>query len=59
AIGSHRHFPRASDPERFHPTNIHYGLFPPLEKRVRGKRERHEKIFRRAEEAFGSFARTL
>jgi methylenetetrahydrofolate--tRNA-(uracil-5-)-methyltransferase len=57
AIGSLLHFLAASDPDHFQPTNIHFGLFPPLETRVRSKKERHARIFHRAEEAFAHFLR--
>jgi len=59
AIGSLLHFLATSDPDCFQPTNIHFGLFPPLETRVRSKKERHERIFRRGEGAFRSFASVL
>lgn len=51
AVGSLLHYLQSTDPDRFQPTNINFGLFPPLEKRVRGKRERHEAVYRRAVEA--------
>ena len=51
AIGSLLNHLRAADPERFQPTNIHYGLFPPLtapRRGRRGKRERNEAMTVRA-----------
>ncbi len=51
AIGSLLRYLAESDSDGFQPTNIHFGLFPPLETRVRSKKERHEGICRRAEEA--------
>lgn len=51
AIGSLLRYLAESHSDGFQPTNIHFGLFPPLETRVRSKKDRHERICRRAEEA--------
>ena len=37
-----------SDPARFQPSNVNFGLFPPLGKRIRRKRERYEALSARA-----------
>jgi methylenetetrahydrofolate--tRNA-(uracil-5-)-methyltransferase len=55
AIGSLLGHLASSGPESFEPANIHFGLFPPLEPRVRGKRERHARMTERAERALAGF----
>lgn len=57
AIGSLLHFLQSADARNFQPTNIHFGLFPPLETRVKKKSERHEAIAERAERVFDEFLR--
>jgi methylenetetrahydrofolate--tRNA-(uracil-5-)-methyltransferase len=58
AIGALLHHLRSADPDNFQPTNIHFGLFPPVPgPRRRGKRARNEEMVRRAEEAFEPIAR--
>lgn len=52
AIGSLLHFLQSADPDDFQPTNIHFGLFPAFEKRIRKKRERQEAVWERAQTAF-------
>ncbi|MFH1279513.1 MAG: methylenetetrahydrofolate--tRNA-(uracil(54)-C(5))-methyltransferase (FADH(2)-oxidizing) TrmFO [Candidatus Eisenbacteria bacterium] len=52
AIGSLLHFLQDADPDDFQPTNIHFGLFPALDKRVRKKRERQEAVWERAVRSF-------
>lgn len=54
AIGSLLNHLVSSDPVGFQPSNIHFGLFPPLEharRGRRGKRERHEAMVERARNA--------
>ena len=54
ALGALARHLTESDPERFQPANINYGLFEPLPGRVR-KRERRSAQVRRAEEALGAW----
>jgi len=45
--------------ERFQPSNVNFGLFEPLEKRVRNKRERSARYAERALEAWDGFLREI
>ncbi|MGH0034405.1 MAG: methylenetetrahydrofolate--tRNA-(uracil(54)-C(5))-methyltransferase (FADH(2)-oxidizing) TrmFO [Myxococcota bacterium] len=50
-----------SDPDRFQPSNVNYGLFPPLEGAPRGrrkwpKREKNQRLAERALEALARFS---
>lgn len=48
AIGSLAHYITTANPNHFQPMNANFGLFPPLEQRIRNKKERQEKIAERA-----------
>lgn len=48
-----------ANPTNFQPMNANFGLLPPLERRVRKKRERREQLARRALKTMGEFAREL
>jgi len=48
-----------SSPEGFQPMNINYGLFPPLEKRVRSRRERRLAMAERALSACEAWWQTV
>ncbi|MBI4667431.1 MAG: methylenetetrahydrofolate--tRNA-(uracil(54)-C(5))-methyltransferase (FADH(2)-oxidizing) TrmFO [Nitrospinae bacterium] len=51
-----------TDPARadnFQPTNINFALFPPLEKKTRGRKERRALILERANEEFAGWIETL
>ena len=48
AIGSLAHYITHADPRYFQPMNITFGLFPPIEEKVRKKREKNEKIVQRS-----------
>jgi len=48
AIGSLLEYLQSADSDNFQPTNLHFGLLPPLEKRVRPKRERQRLVLERA-----------
>ncbi len=50
AHGALLHHLQAADPRRFQPTNVHYGLFPPLAARPRrlARREKNEQLAQRA-----------
>ena len=45
-----------ADPDAFQPMNANFGLLPPLESRVRKKRERKERMAERALESMRGFA---
>jgi methylenetetrahydrofolate--tRNA-(uracil-5-)-methyltransferase len=44
-----------ADPEHFQPMKPNFGLLPPLEKRVRGRRRRRQAYAKRARRAMGDF----
>jgi methylenetetrahydrofolate--tRNA-(uracil-5-)-methyltransferase len=48
AQGALLHYITSADPENFQPMNINFGLFPPLGKRIRDKKERNRTIMERA-----------
>jgi len=47
-----------ADPDRFQPMNVNFGLFPPLKKRIRNKRERNRRRVERALTVLECFAAT-
>jgi methylenetetrahydrofolate--tRNA-(uracil-5-)-methyltransferase len=55
ALGSLCHYITQADPENFQPANITFDLLPPLDRRIRDKKERHAAVCRRAEQAFEEF----
>ncbi|AJY76559.1 FADH(2)-oxidizing methylenetetrahydrofolate--tRNA-(uracil(54)-C(5))-methyltransferase TrmFO [Paenibacillus beijingensis] len=57
ALGSMAHYITTADFKHFQPMNANFGLFPPLEKRIRNKREKNEAIAARALEQLESFKR--
>jgi methylenetetrahydrofolate--tRNA-(uracil-5-)-methyltransferase len=48
AMGSLAHYITTAAPDNFQPMNANFGLFAPLEKRIRNKRERNQRIAERA-----------
>lgn len=48
AHGALAHYITTADPRYFQPMNINFGLFPPLEEKLKDKRKRHEKMAERA-----------
>jgi methylenetetrahydrofolate--tRNA-(uracil-5-)-methyltransferase len=48
ALGALLRYPVNASPDNFQPMNITYGLFPPLEKKIRKRRERREALAERA-----------
>ncbi|MGI6604133.1 MAG: methylenetetrahydrofolate--tRNA-(uracil(54)-C(5))-methyltransferase (FADH(2)-oxidizing) TrmFO [bacterium] len=48
ACGALAHYVTTANPETFQPMNINFGLFSPLEKRVKGRRERNQALAQRA-----------
>ncbi|OUM96990.1 MAG: methylenetetrahydrofolate--tRNA-(uracil(54)-C(5))-methyltransferase (FADH(2)-oxidizing) TrmFO [Thermobacillus sp. ZCTH02-B1] len=59
AHGSMARYITTADFRNFQPMNANFGLFPPLEERIRGKKEKNEALARRALEAIEAFRRTL
>lgn len=57
AHGSLARYITTADFRNFQPMNVNFGLFPPLEVRIRGKREKNEAIARRALDALERFKR--
>jgi len=57
AIGSMSHYITTADPHNFQPMNANFGLFPPLEKRIRNKKEKNEKYAERALATIQNFSR--
>ncbi|MFB9329688.1 FADH(2)-oxidizing methylenetetrahydrofolate--tRNA-(uracil(54)-C(5))-methyltransferase TrmFO [Paenibacillus aurantiacus] len=47
-LGSMAHYITTADFKHFQPMNANFGLFPPLEKRMKGKKEKNEAIAGRA-----------
>lgn len=56
ALGSMAQYITTADFRHFQPMNANFGLFPPMDKRIRNKKERNEKIAERALSAIRSFA---
>ncbi len=56
AMGSLAHYITTADFRNFQPMNINFGLFPPLEERIRDKRKRNEAIAKRALEKIQNFS---
>ncbi|BAU27658.1 methylenetetrahydrofolate--tRNA-(uracil-5-)-methyltransferase [Aneurinibacillus soli] len=48
AMGSMAHYITTANPDNFQPMNANFGLLPPLEKKIRNKKERYEKMAERA-----------
>ncbi|MBO8171028.1 MAG: FADH(2)-oxidizing methylenetetrahydrofolate--tRNA-(uracil(54)-C(5))-methyltransferase TrmFO [Bacillaceae bacterium] len=59
ALGSMAHYVTTADPANFQPMNANFGLFPPLEKRIRNKKEKNEKLAERALESIQNFSRNV
>lgn len=55
AIGSMANYITTANPDHFQPMNANFGLFPPLDKRIRSKKERYEKLAERALETIQNF----
>jgi len=48
ALGALLNYPATADSDNYQPMNITYGLFPPLEQRIRKRRDRREALATRA-----------
>ncbi|WP_274651554.1 FADH(2)-oxidizing methylenetetrahydrofolate--tRNA-(uracil(54)-C(5))-methyltransferase TrmFO [Paenibacillus humicola] len=55
ALGSMAQYITTADFKHFQPMNANFGLFPPLERRIRGKKEKNEAIALRALERLAAF----
>jgi len=55
-LGSMAHYITNADPAHFQPMNANFGLVPPLEKRIRNKKEKNEMIATRALDTIRNFA---
>ncbi|MFC4103577.1 FADH(2)-oxidizing methylenetetrahydrofolate--tRNA-(uracil(54)-C(5))-methyltransferase TrmFO [Paenibacillus xanthanilyticus] len=54
-LGSMAHYITTADFKHFQPMNANFGLFPPLEKRIKGKKEKNEAIAGRALDRLAHF----
>ncbi|MBB6674585.1 FADH(2)-oxidizing methylenetetrahydrofolate--tRNA-(uracil(54)-C(5))-methyltransferase TrmFO [Cohnella nanjingensis] len=54
-LGSMAHYITTADFRHFQPMNANFGLFPPLEKRMKSKRDKNDAIAARALEAIEAF----
>jgi len=59
AFGSLTHYITRADPKNFQPANITFDLLPPLEKRVRDRKQRHQLQCQKALDEFNSWLRTI
>ncbi|HBI04947.1 MAG TPA: methylenetetrahydrofolate--tRNA-(uracil(54)-C(5))-methyltransferase (FADH(2)-oxidizing) TrmFO [Paenibacillaceae bacterium] len=59
AMGSMAHYITTTDPRNFQPMNANFGLFPPLEKKVRNKKERYEQYANRALDKIQIFSQNI
>lgn len=55
AIGSMAHYITTADPGNFQPMNANFGLFPPLDLKIRNKKMKNERIAERALESIQNF----
>jgi len=55
ALGALLRHVTAADPRHFQPMNINFGLFPPLAKKIRGKKEKYRAYAERALEILAQF----
>jgi len=54
-LGALLHYVTHADPQHFQPMKPNFGLLPPLEKRVRGRRQRRQAYVERARQAMERF----
>jgi methylenetetrahydrofolate--tRNA-(uracil-5-)-methyltransferase len=59
AMGSMAHYITTTDSTNFQPMNANFGLFPPLEKKIRNKRERYEHYANRSLSKILNFSQNL
>ncbi|MFC5702144.1 FADH(2)-oxidizing methylenetetrahydrofolate--tRNA-(uracil(54)-C(5))-methyltransferase TrmFO [Cohnella faecalis] len=58
-LGSMANYITTADFRHFQPMNANFGLFPPMENRIRGKKERNEAIAARALEEIDTFVKSI
>lgn len=58
-MGSMAHYITTADPTHFQPMNANFGLFPPLEKRIRNKKERYEHYANKALDKIQNFSQNI
>ncbi|MEX2462194.1 MAG: FADH(2)-oxidizing methylenetetrahydrofolate--tRNA-(uracil(54)-C(5))-methyltransferase TrmFO [Paenibacillaceae bacterium] len=58
ALGGMANYITTADSDHFQPMNANFGLFPPLEERIRSKKLKYEALAERAIQAIKSFAST-
>ncbi|RFU71275.1 FADH(2)-oxidizing methylenetetrahydrofolate--tRNA-(uracil(54)-C(5))-methyltransferase TrmFO [Peribacillus saganii] len=59
AMGSMARYITTANPKNFQPMNANFGLFPELEEKIRGKKERNEMHAKRALGTIQNFVKTL
>ncbi|MEB3101175.1 FADH(2)-oxidizing methylenetetrahydrofolate--tRNA-(uracil(54)-C(5))-methyltransferase TrmFO [Ferviditalea candida] len=59
AIGSMAYYITTADPANFQPMNANFGLFPPLETKIRNKKLKNERIAQRALESIQNFQKNF
>lgn len=59
ALGSMAHYITTADPKHFQPMNANFGLFPPLEQKIKNKQERAEAMAKRALENIQNFSQNV
>jgi methylenetetrahydrofolate--tRNA-(uracil-5-)-methyltransferase len=59
ALGGMAAYITSADPDHFQPMNANFGLFPPLEERIRSKKLKNEMLAERAIQSIQSFANGL
>ncbi|MGQ9778458.1 MAG: methylenetetrahydrofolate--tRNA-(uracil(54)-C(5))-methyltransferase (FADH(2)-oxidizing) TrmFO [Bacillota bacterium] len=59
ALGALMYYVTSADPDNFQPMNVNFGLFPPLEVPVRGRRERARFLAERSLAALETVKRTI
>ncbi|CDZ23603.1 Methylenetetrahydrofolate-tRNA-(uracil-5-)-methyltransferase TrmFO [[Clostridium] cellulosi] len=59
AIGSLGYYISSAEPGRFQPMNINFGIMPPLEEKIRDKREKYRRISERALKEIDAIAANL
>lgn len=57
--GSLAHYITSADPAHFQPMNISFGLFPPLDRKIRDKKERYRLIAQRSLESLSAFIKNI
>lgn len=58
-LGSMAHYITSADAKHFQPMNANFGLFPPLDERLKGKKLKNEKLAERAIRAIQNFSQDV